>query len=132
LELLHRNPIITNRTLIAANPQFYGRRAMEILDAVIDALNASGVLIMLDNHVSDAIWCCTETDDNGLWFNQRYSAKQWLDDWKSMVKRYAHVPAVVAIDLRNEIRANCAPHMTADTPLVLGSEEKKNESYRKS
>jgi endoglucanase len=108
LELLHRNPVITNRTLIAANPQFYGRKAIEILDAVIYALNASGVLIMLDNHVSDAIWCCSETDDNGLWFNQRYSAQQWLNDWKSMVKRYAHVPAVVAIDLRNELRANCA------------------------
>ena len=29
-------------------------------------------MVILDNHVSRADWCCSETDGNGFWYNADY------------------------------------------------------------
>jgi hypothetical protein len=59
------NPVV-NQSFLSANPSLYGLTALEILDKFVSLLNANNILIMLDNHVSDAIWCCDTEDDNGL------------------------------------------------------------------
>jgi hypothetical protein len=28
-------------------------------------------MVILDNHSSDAMWCCKITDGNGLWYTER-------------------------------------------------------------
>src|SRR5260370_22704435 len=78
---------------------------MEIFDAVVNALANQGLLIILDNHVSTADWCCSNTDGNQLWYNSQYPQTAWLADWQGMAERYRAQPAVVAVDLRNEPRA---------------------------
>lgn len=103
-EMYERNPIVSDRVL-AANPQLKGLHALDVLDAVVSALARQGLLVILDNHVSRADWCCSNTDGNQLWYNDQYPETNWIADWQGMVRRYKAQPAVVAADLRNELRA---------------------------
>lgn len=102
-ELVEKNPAVSPGR-VTANPELAGKPALEVLDRVIEALAFEGLVVILDNHVSRADWCCTETDGNGLWFSDAYPESSWLADWRTMVKRYASQPAVVGVDLRNEPR----------------------------
>lgn len=106
-ETLESNPVVQDYA-VAANPQFKGKRAMDVMDAVIDALARAHIMVILDNHVSRADWCCSETDGNGLWFNDEYPEEKWLADWTALARRYASQPWVVGADLRNELRNGAA------------------------
>lgn len=100
--LLECNPTVTNKAVVTANPSFAGQPALTVLDAVVQALVDRGLVVILDNHTSDPEWCCDASGPDRLWFNDRYSTPQWVDDWTAMVGRYKNVPAVVGADLRNE------------------------------
>jgi endoglucanase len=102
-ETLEHNPLVPDYA-VAANPQFKGRHAMDVMDAVIDALTKAHILVVLDNHVSRADWCCSETDGNGLWYTSEYPEAKWLADWTAMATRYRGNPWVAGADLRNELR----------------------------
>lgn len=102
-ETLERNPAIADYA-VKANPQFRGKHALDVMDAVIAALARAHVMVILDNHVSRADWCCSENDGNGLWYNAEYPEAKWLADWQTIVRRYQHQPWVVGADLRNELR----------------------------
>lgn len=103
-ETLEHNPVIPDYA-VAANPEFKGRHAMEIMDAVVDALAKARIMVILDNHMSNADWCCDETDGNGLWYNAEYPESKWLADWSAIVRRYRNQQWVVGADLRNELRS---------------------------
>jgi endoglucanase len=103
-QALEDNPRVPDYAL-KANPQLRGMHSMEIMDRVIDALAAEGLLVILDNHVSRSDWCCNDKDGNGLWYNREYPESHWIADWKTIVRRYKAQPAVVAVDLRNELRS---------------------------
>lgn len=62
-------------------------------------------MVILDNHVSRSDWCCNEKDGNGLWYSREYPETHWLEDWKTLVRRYKSQPYVVGADLRNELRS---------------------------
>lgn len=102
-ETLEKNPLVPDYAVVA-NPQFKGKHAMDVMDAVIAALARAHILVILDNHVSRADWCCSETDGNGLWYNADYSEKAWLADWQTIARRYRAQPWVIGADLRNELR----------------------------
>ncbi len=102
-ETLERNPIVPDYA-VEANPQFKGKHAMQVMDAVVDALAQAHIMVILDDHVSRADWCCSETDGNGLWYNAEYPETKWIGDWKIMARRYRNQPWVVGADLRNELR----------------------------
>ncbi|HZQ41622.1 MAG TPA: cellulase family glycosylhydrolase [Acidobacteriaceae bacterium] len=106
-ETVEHNPIVADSAL-TANPQFHGKHSLDIMDAVIAALTRRHIMVILDNHMSDADWCCSEQDENGLWYNARYPESAWLADWKFMVRRYAGNPWVIGADLRNELRSGAA------------------------
>jgi endoglucanase len=103
-ETLEHDPVVADYA-VKANPEFRGKHAMEIMDAVIAALARAHIMVILDNHMSNADWCCSEHDGNGLWYNADYSEAAWLADWQMIVRRYAKQPWVVGADLRNEPRA---------------------------
>ena len=90
---------------IQANPQLKGKHAMEVMDAVIESLARAHIMVILDNHVSRADWCCDDKDGNGLWHNSDYPETKWLADWQTIVRRYRNQPWVIAADLRNELRS---------------------------
>lgn len=106
-ETLERNPLVPDYA-VSANPQFKGKHAMEVMDAVIAALAHAHIMVILDNHVSRADWCCSESDGNGLWYNHEYPETRWLADWKAIAKRYRNQQWVVGADLRNELRNGAA------------------------
>ena len=68
LEQYYRNPVIAADAL-TANPALVGLTSMEIFDRTVESLTNAGVAVILNNHMSDAGWCCSETDSNGLWHN---------------------------------------------------------------
>jgi len=103
-ETLEHNPRVPDYA-VQANPQFKGKRAMEVMDAVIAALAHAHIMVILDNHLSRADWCCSDTDGNDLWYNRDYPETQWLPDWQTIVRRYRSQPWVVGADLRNELRS---------------------------
>jgi len=52
-------------------------RALDILDKVINSLASYGLFVILDNHMSDADWCCSGT--NGKQTTQIIFLKDFLD-----------------------------------------------------
>lgn len=93
--------------LLSANPGLQGKTALGVLDAVIGALAHEGIVVILDDHTSDANWCCSDTDGDGLWYTPKYPETSWIADWRAIIARYASQPAVVGADLRNEPRKVC-------------------------
>ena len=106
-ETLEHDPVVPDYA-VKANPQFKGKRAMETMDAVVDALAKAHIMVILDNHMSRADWCCSEKDGNGLWYNADYPESKWLADWRRIVGRYKHERWVIGADLRNELRSGAA------------------------
>jgi hypothetical protein len=70
---------------------------------VVEALTDAGILVILNNHTTHPMWCCSY-DHDGLWYTSDYSEERWLDDWGFMARRYLGNTRVVGADLRNEIR----------------------------
>lgn len=104
-QMYETNPLVAPARL-SVNPSLQGLRAMEVFDAVVAALAAEGLSVILDNHTSNADWCCSLTDGNGFWYNAAYPESSWLADWRGMAARYADQPAVIGADLRNEPRGS--------------------------
>ncbi len=100
-QMAESDPLVPAYAL-RANPQLVGRHALAIFDATVQALADAGLLVILDNHISDADWCCNKGDGTDLWYNARYPEARWIADWQQMARRYAAQPAVVGADLRNE------------------------------
>lgn len=115
-QMWEQNPTVPAARL-SANPQLGTLTAHQALDAVVNALSQAGLMVILDNHVSTADWCCTTTDGNGLWFNAAYPQSAWLADWTSITAHYAGNPWVVGAELRNELRAD---DTTGRTPVWGG------------
>ena len=103
-ELVEDDPVIDDRNL-TANPQLKGKHALEVLDAVVDALGKANLLVVLDNHTSRADWCCSDADGNGLWYTDKYPESKWLADWRTVATRYRSRRHVIGADLRNELRS---------------------------
>lgn len=74
LEQYYLNPVVEDDA-VSANPQLLGLTSLEILDATVEALTNVGIAIVLNNHISDAEWCCSNDDGNGLWYNTEYSTQ---------------------------------------------------------
>ena len=89
---------------LTRNPQLKGKSPLTILDVVVETLATEGLLTILNNHTTTSMWCCNY-DDNALWFGSKQTAKQWVEDWEILVKRYKHIPQMIGVDLRNEVRS---------------------------
>eukprot|EP00054_Salpingoeca_dolichothecata_P003465 m.27102 g.27102 ORF g.27102 m.27102 type:complete len:453 (-) comp13875_c0_seq2:17-1375(-) len=68
-------------------------------------LSSHNLLVIVDNHMSNAEWCCNGKDGNGLWYTDNYSESAWLQGWENVSTRYASYPNVIGADLRNELRS---------------------------
>jgi endoglucanase len=75
-------------------------------------------MVILNNHIGDAIWCCNLDDGNGLWYNKNYTTQDWLEVLDAMSQRYSlevnYNPMVIGVDLRNEIRDDKVNNQTAN------------------
>jgi aryl-phospho-beta-D-glucosidase BglC (GH1 family) len=80
------------------NKGLVGKSPLEIMDKVIEAANEFGLKIILDNHSREPDGYMNEQ----VWYTDKTSEKQWIEDWVFLAKRYAGNAAVVAADLDNE------------------------------
>jgi aryl-phospho-beta-D-glucosidase BglC (GH1 family) len=106
-QMLHETRPVDDNT-VAANPEFRGMVPLQVFDAVIARLTASGVAVILNNHTTSSEWCCN-FDNNALWHNEgantySQSTEQWIQDWLMLTRRYQDNKMVVGADLRNEVR----------------------------
>mmetsp|Transcript_40712 Transcript_40712/g.73559 ORF Transcript_40712/g.73559 Transcript_40712/m.73559 type:complete len:452 (-) Transcript_40712:47-1402(-) len=101
--MVETNPAV-DASRLQANPQLLGRRALDIFDAVVQALAGEGLMVVLDNHMSDGDWCCSDTDGNGLWYTDRWPEEMWLQSHRHMALRYRSEAHVIGMELRNELR----------------------------
>ncbi len=91
-----KNDTTTDSIDASKNPELVGLSALQAFDAVIKELDAQGLYILLDHHRPD----CNAISE--LWYTDTYSEEQWWQDLSFVAQRYADVPRVFGIDIKNE------------------------------
>ena len=89
---------------LAANPDLSGATPIQVYDACVEALTGAGLIVIPNCHMLDPGWCCSEADENGLWFNDRWPAAKFIAAWQDMAARYRENPLVAGMDIMNEPR----------------------------
>jgi PKD repeat protein len=93
---------------VAANPTLVNDTPMQVLGAAIHEMTRQGILVILDDHTTEANWSGVGGVANGLWRDPKdgFTTKDWESDWRTVVGEFGGIPGVVGVDLRNEIREN--------------------------
>ncbi|KAI1188089.1 endoglucanase E1 [Nemania serpens] len=110
-EMVITNPYIDDRHL-AANPDLFGLRALDIFAAVVEALTDAGIAVIVNNHITTAAWCCGADPCDASWSNDflgplcrvSQSEEDWIQHWETIMGRFVDNPYVIGADLRNEVR----------------------------
>ncbi|ROT40081.1 cellulase [Sodiomyces alkalinus F11] len=110
-ELVVANPVIPE-SLVAANPDLAGRRALDVFEAVTAALTDAGLAVIINNHITHATWCCGADPCDAAWYNGhlgplcriRQTEADWIRHWEEVMVRFVDNPFVIGADLRNEVR----------------------------
>lgn len=114
------NAMAVNPMFLTANPDLVGKSPLLVFDAVVTALTQAGLMVIINSHTSDYRWCCGLDDEQGLWYNSRWSEMDWLNSLAGLAARYSGNPRVIGYDLRNEPRPSMPdPRETSD--LVRGN-----------
>lgn len=92
--------------ILRNNPQFTkDTTRLQIFDAAAREMAAQGVLLHLDNHMSEATWCCSLNDGNGWFGEEMFDVDKWIRGWSWIAKHAAdNWPTFVGAGLRNELR----------------------------
>lgn len=110
-EMVRSNPSIPAR-LLAANPDLIGARALDVYEAVVQSLTDVGLAVIVNNHITQARWCCDANPCDAAWANDylgpicrvKQTEEQWLENWETIMTRFVNNSRVVGADLRNEVR----------------------------
>lgn len=110
-EMVMTNPPIMPH-LVSANPDLIGKRALDVFDAVVEALTDAGIAVIINNHITTATWCCGADPCDAGWANDhlgpicrvKQTEEDWIQHWETVMGRLAHNPRVIGADLRNEVR----------------------------
>lgn len=102
-QMWQSNPVVSGN-LTTANPSFNGENARTIYGSLVMDMARAGLMVILDDHNSNAEWCCSTNDGNALWYNSAYPQSAWVADWQSVTSAFKNIPQVIGVDLRNEPR----------------------------
>ncbi|KAJ5223353.1 hypothetical protein N7468_007895 [Penicillium chermesinum] len=115
-EIVLRNPQV-NTSLIAANQDLFQEStptALDVYHAVIDSLTAAGLLVIPNNHITTATWCCGANPCDLSWTNSYWGGQLfcpvplteegWIRNWETVMRPLVQNPFVIGADLRNEVR----------------------------
>ena len=111
-ELVRVNPLVDEKFL-AANEDLLGMSALDVFHAVIESLTSHGLFVIPNDHITQATWCCGANLCDAQWENSwlwpfcrvQQTERQWIDNWKTVMRPLASNKLVVGADLRNEVRA---------------------------
>jgi aryl-phospho-beta-D-glucosidase BglC (GH1 family) len=99
VEMMLVSPGAIQARRVAREPALAALSPRAALHAVVDGLARAGLMVILDNHRSDAGW---GPQSSGLWYTPQYPATVWRQMWLELAREYRHTPAVIGFDLRNE------------------------------
>ncbi|GAB1310081.1 Glycoside hydrolase family 5 domain-containing protein [Madurella fahalii] len=111
-EMAMTNPTILPH-LLSANPDLVGLRALDVFQAVAEALTGQGIAVIVNNHITSATWCCGADPCDAGWANDhlpammcrvRQTEAEWVQHWEEVMGRFVDNPLVIGADLRNEVR----------------------------
>ncbi|KAL2023448.1 hypothetical protein VTK56DRAFT_2444 [Thermocarpiscus australiensis] len=111
-EMVIANPTILPH-LLSANQDLIGLRALDVFQAVAEALTAQGIAVIVNNHITSATWCCGADPCDAGWANDhlpeilcrvRQTEDQWVQHWEEVMSRFTNNSLVIGADLRNEVR----------------------------
>ncbi|PKA56293.1 hypothetical protein AXF42_Ash011223 [Apostasia shenzhenica] len=86
------------------NPRILSMTVRDAYEAVVRTAADTGLMLVLDNHVSRPQWCCGEDDGNGFFGDTFFDADEWLRGLEIVARRFRPIPQVVGLSLRNELR----------------------------
>lgn len=117
-EMVRDNPLIpasrlaANRDLV--DPETGGASARDVFTAVVESLTDAGLLVIVNNHITQATWCCGANLCDAGWANDWFggqwfcrvsqTTEEWIEHWETVMRPLAHNPRVIGVDLRNEPR----------------------------
>jgi endoglucanase len=52
---------------------------MEIFDITVQTLTSVGLMVILNNHTSSSMWCCSNEDGDGLWWTPEYPEDMFFE-----------------------------------------------------
>ena len=96
------------------NPWAMNMTHLQAYEAVVHALDKHGVMILIDNHVSEPEWCCNNNDGNGFFGDKQFHPGEWLEGLAFVASHFKGVsnvsniysfPLVLKCILRNLL--NC-------------------------
>lgn len=91
--------------VLSKNPSFTASTTrLQVFDAVAASLAKHEIYILLDNHISKGMWCCSSTDGNSWWGDTYFHTGNWTRGLAYMAKHAASWPALTSMSLRNEPR----------------------------
>lgn len=110
-EMVMDNPLISADLLIA-NEDLMGLGALDIYVAVVEALTDAGLMVIINDHITQATWCCGINLCDTAWYNDHLGAScrvrqtedQWIENWLMVMENFISNPLVIGADLRNEPR----------------------------
>lgn len=110
-EMVITNPRMLQH-LLTANPDLVGKRALDILVAVVEALTDAGIAVIINNHITTSTWCCGADPCDAGWANDhlgplcriRQTEDDWISHWETVMALFVDNPLVIGADLRNEVR----------------------------
>ncbi|KAI9933081.1 hypothetical protein MW887_007552 [Aspergillus wentii] len=121
-EMVKTNPCI-DRSLLSANLDLVPdteyssgecARALDVFTAVVEGLTAAGLLVIVNNHITQATWCCGANLCDGGWSNDwlggrllcrvSQTEEEWIEHWETVMYPLAKNELVLGADLRNEVR----------------------------
>lgn len=116
-EIVVNNPIVDSK-VIAANQDLLRDGApplsLEVFHAVVESLTAAGLLVIVNNHITQATWCCGINPCDLSWRNDWFGGgwlcripqteEGWIANWETVMRPLVSNPLVLGADLRNEVR----------------------------
>ena len=111
-EMVRTNPAIAPGLLVA-NADLVGSSALEVYHAVVESLTDAGLAVIINNHITQARWCCDANLCDATWSNNwlgpicrvRQTEDEWVENWVTVMRPLKRNPFVVGADLRNEVRS---------------------------
>ncbi|KAJ5191865.1 uncharacterized protein N7498_010850 [Penicillium cinerascens] len=106
--------IAANQDLLRGAPQGSPLRALDVFHAVVESLTTAGLLVIVNNHITQATWCCGMNPCDASWSNDWFGGQllcrvsqteeDWMRNWEKVMRPLVGNPLVLGADLRNEVR----------------------------